>query len=380
VNDIGFDIRPLQTAHKFRGIGKYTAELYSALSAGREDLSLRLLSIAEGVNSQLDIDALNLTGEDVLTDHNRYRYILLDFYRTPSVVRRMDIDIMHYNMQVVPPWSPKPFVMTVHDCITAVYPNRAAFYKEKLLFKIQATAARRATAVITVSNSSRRDIVRYMDVRPEKVFVIYEACSPIYRSDAPLNELKARINLPDEYLLYVGASDYRKNLKGLIEIYGRYCERSTLPLPLVLTGSREYYENVRFTWPEGTHGGIVSGRVLFTGFLPEKLMPGLYGGARAFLFPSLYEGFGLPPLEAMACGTPVIAYDNSSVSEIVGRWGLLVPTGDTETFVNKLLRITSDNCLSKEMSHAGLERAKHFSWSKAAAETAEVYREVARCA
>jgi glycosyltransferase involved in cell wall biosynthesis len=219
-----------------------------------------------------------------------------------------------------------------------------------------------------------------MGVRPENVFVIYEACSPRYKPDAPLERLRAQIDLPDQYLLYVGASDYRKNLKGLIEIYGRYCERSPSPLPLVLTGNAEYYKKVRFAWPGGTRGGIVNGEVLFTGFLPEELMPGLYCGARVFLFPSLYEGFGLPALEAMACGAPVIAYDNSSISEIVGRWGVLVPTGDTETFVKELVRVASDGYLREELGEAGLERAKHFSWAKTAARTAEIYREVVRCA
>jgi glycosyltransferase involved in cell wall biosynthesis len=376
--DVGFDIRPLQTAHKFRGIGRYTAELYSALSEGGDEINLRLLGLADGPEPPYP-ETASFTGVKLPTDHSRYRSVLLDLVRTPGAVRAMDVAVMHYNMQVVPPRSPKPYVMTVHDCISVIFPARSVLRKETLTFNIQAAAARRAAAVITVSNSSRRDIVRYMGVSPGNVHVVYEACSPAYKPGVRRGGLKKRVELPDEYLLYVGAADYRKNLKGLVEIYGRYCERSRAPLPLVLTGSREYYKNVRFSWPEGTHGGIVEGGIVYAGFLPEELMPALYGGARAFLFPSLYEGFGLPPLEAMACGTPVIAYDNSSISEVVGRWGLLVPTGDAEAFVDRLILITNDDRLAEEIGSSGLERAGCFSWSKAAGETAEVYREAAGC-
>jgi len=377
--EVGFDIRPLQTAHRFRGIGRYTAELYSALSDGEDDINVRLLGLA-GPREPLLPGNANFTGVKLPADHNRYRSVLLDLIRTPRTVRLMDVAVMHYNMQVVPPRSPKPYVMTVHDCISAVFSGRSVLRKEKVFFNIQAAAARRAAAVITVSNSSARDLVRYMGVSPRNIRVIYEACSSRYRPGVRRDELNERVNLPDEYLLYVGATDYRKNLEGLVEIYGRYCERARAPLPLVLTGSPEYYRNARFKWPEGTHGGIVEGEIVFTGFLPEELMPPLYCGARAFLFPSLYEGFGLPPLEAMACGTPVVAYDNSSVSEIVGRWGSLVPTGDVGAFVTEVIRVASDDRLRNELSAAGLERAGHFSWSKAAGETSEVYREVARCA
>jgi len=377
--DVGFDIRPLQTAHRSRGIGRYTAELYSALSKRVDGVKLHLLGLADGPEPPFPKTA-SFTGVKLPTDHSRYRSVLLDLLRTPAAVRAMDVAVMHYNMQVVPPRSPRPYVMTVHDCISAVFPTRSVSRKEKLTFNIQAAAARRAAAVIAVSNSSRRDVVRYMGVSPGKVHVVYEACSPAYKPGVGRGESKKRVDLPDEYLLYVGATDYRKNLKGLVEIYGRYCERSGAPLPLVLTGSREYYKNIRFAWPEGTHGGVVEGEIVYTGFLPEELMPALYAGARVFLFPSLYEGFGLPPLEAMACGTPVIAYDNSSVSEIVGRWGMLVPTGDVEAFVDRLISITDDDRLADEMGASGLERAGRFSWSKAADETAEVYREAARCA
>lgn len=378
--EVGFDIRPLQTGHRYRGIGRYTAELYSALSAGRYGINLRLLGLSAELKPPLRTGGEDFTGVRTPIDHNRYRSLLLDVIRTPQAVRTMDAAAMHYNMQVVSPWSPRPFIMTVHDCIPAFFPTAGRFYKEKLCFKIQTAAARRAAAVITVSDSSRRDIVRYMGVSPKRVCVIYEACSSRYVPGVDRNELSGKIKLPDEYLLYVGAADYRKNLKGLIKIYGIYCERSKSPLPLVLTGNREYYKKARFTWPEGTHGGVVGGEVIFTGFLPEELMPALYGGARAFLFPSLYEGFGLPPLEAMACGTPVVAYDNSSVSEIVGRWGMLTATGDVSAFVGALIRLTTDGGLRDELGEAGLERAKHFSWRKAASETAEVYREVAGCA
>jgi glycosyltransferase involved in cell wall biosynthesis len=377
--EVGFDIRPLQTAHRSRGIGRYTAELYSALSERGGDINLHLLGLADGPERPSPENA-GFTGVKLPADHSRYRSVLLDLLRTPGAVRTMDVAVMHYNMQVVPPRSPRPYVMTVHDCISAVFPARSVLRREKLFFKVQAAAARRAAAVIAVSNSSRRDVVRYMGVSPGKVHVVYEACSPAYKPGVGRGELKKRVDLADEYLLYVGATDYRKNLKGLVEIYGRYCERSRAPLPLVLTGNREYYKNVRFAWPEGTHGGVVEGEIVYTGFLPEELMPALYAGARVFVFPSLYEGFGLPPLEAMACGTPVIAYDNSSVSEVVGRWGMLVPTGDAEAFVDRLILITDDDRSAEEFGASGLERAGRFSWSKAADETAEVYREAARCA
>lgn len=376
--NIGYDIRPLQTGHKYRGIGRYCGDLLKALR--RQDSGVAFSFLAFD-NIAEDADKPHIPNNNLITqknpgDHNRYRYIVQDLLGTAQLAESLKPDVFHYQMQVAPLRTRVPTVITVHDCIVRWLGRRGTIRKERLLFKLQARAARNADAIITVSRYSKNDIVRYMGIHPDKVYAIYNGISPAYKPVQDVSAVRERYDLPERYLLYTGAVDYRKNPCGLLRIYKKYVSEVNDPLPLVFVGKRDYFRAVEMYWRD-IGLGLKNARLLFTGFVDEIDLPKIYSAASVLVFPSLYEGFGLPLIEAMACGTPVIAYNNSSVTEIVGDYGILVTNGDEDEFVERLSELLRDERIYREYATKGLQRASRFSWDRAARETLSVYREVA---
>jgi glycosyltransferase involved in cell wall biosynthesis len=226
----------------------------------------------------------------------------------------------------------------------------------------------RLDTVITVSDSSRRDITRFMRVNPVRIHVIPGAVSPRWQppdADA-LRAARAAYSLPERYLLYVGNVEARKNLQRVIAAY------ATLPTdtpPLVIVGPHKWrYSAIVAAAAE------LGDRLIFTGYVDDAHLPAVYGGALLFLFPSLYEGFGLPVLEAMACGTPVITSTASSLPEVAGDAALLVDPTDTDAIAAAMVRLLADADLQHELRKKGLARAADFSWPQAARRTLTAYQ------
>jgi len=375
--NIGYDIRPLQTAHKYRGIGRYCGDLLKALR--RQDSGVAFSFLAFD-NIAGDPDKPHIPHKSLVTqtnpgDFNRYRNVARDLLGTAKLVASLNPDVFHYQMQVAPLRNRVPNVITVHDCIVRWLGRRGTTRKERLLFKLQARAARNADAVITESRHSKNDIVRYMGIYPDKIYMIHNGISPAYKPVQDVSVVRERYGLPERYLLYTGAADYRKNPLGLLRIYKKYASGVDDPLPLVFVGKRDYFRAVNSYWRE-IGMGLKKARLIYTGYVDDDDMPGVYSAAEILVFPSLYEGFGFPLIEAMACGTPVIAYDNSSVTEVVGDSGVLVENNEEGIFAGYLSDLLTDDSLYREYVEKGLRRAGFFNWDKAARETLGVYKKV----
>jgi glycosyltransferase involved in cell wall biosynthesis len=231
---------------------------------------------------------------------------------------------------------------------------------------------RRARAVIAISDFTRDEVVRLLHIPAERIHVTYPGVDGSFRPYPPdqVAAFRRQRGLPERYILYVGNLEPRKNLPRLVEAYAQL---SYLEIPLVLAGARGWGYAELFQRVEELD---LAGQVLFPGFVPPEELPLWYNGAIALVFPSIYEGFGLPPLEAMACGTPVLTSNASSLPEVVGEAGLQVPPNDVEALAAALQRLVQNAELRADLRQRGWERARHFTWERMAQETAALYQRV----
>jgi glycosyltransferase involved in cell wall biosynthesis len=269
-------------------------------------------------------------------------------------------------------------VITVHDLTTLLFPHlhvgaTTSLHDEKMRF-----VANHADEIIAVSECTRRDVIAHLGVSPERVHVVYEGAEQQYRplhDRALIRATACRYGVEEPgYILTVGTLEPRKNLVTLVEAYGALRRRQPAP-PLVLAGSKGWLHDGLFRRVKDLD---LERHVRFTGFVADADLPALMNGASLFVYPSLYEGFGLPPLEAMACGVPVITSDSSSLPEVVGSAGRLVPPHDVQELAESMAAVLNDPALQADMRRRGLAQAGRFSWERAAQETLKVYRQARR--
>ncbi|HEV8194161.1 MAG TPA: glycosyltransferase family 1 protein [Ktedonobacterales bacterium] len=271
-------------------------------------------------------------------------------------------------------------VVTVHDVIAMRLPGYRATPAAQGYSRLVARAAKHATAILTVSDYSKQDIIELLDVPAERVRVIREAPAPQYRRVTDPERLRAmreKYGLGPRYVLNVGGLDVRKNVRGLIAAFAAvYHSLRERDLQLVIAGNPDRL---------GTSALFPDWRALAATFsIPQQIvctpideedLPSLYAGASCFAFTSLYEGFGLPPLEAMACGAPVVCSDRTSLPEVVGSAGVLVDPEDADQLGAALLRVLSDQVYADDLRARGLARARQFTWEQVAAQTSALYAE-----
>jgi glycosyltransferase involved in cell wall biosynthesis len=260
--------------------------------------------------------------------------------------------------------------VTIHDLSFLFYPRSFRVVNRLYLRLLTRLSVQRAGRVLAVSASTRRDVIRYYGVPAEKVDVVYNGVDPAFEP-LPGDQVavfRARQGLPDRFILFVGTLEPRKNVARLIRAYAQL-PRSRPPL-LLVGGKGWFYEDI-FRLVEEMD---LSADVHFVGYVPAEDLPLWYNAADLFVYPSLYEGFGLPPLEAMACGTPVVASTSSSLPEVVGDAGLLVDPADTAGLAAALQAGVSDAGVRARLRQAGPERARQFSWQATARETVDSYR------
>jgi glycosyltransferase involved in cell wall biosynthesis len=292
-------------------------------------------------------------------------------------LRRRPVDLLHVQY-TAPPLAPCPVVSTVHDLsfehIPETFKRRS---RVQLRLTVRATA-RRAAHVIAPSEFTRRDLVETYGLDPARVTAIPLAASPRFRpvaDAAELGRVRRRYGIGGEYVLAVGSIQPRKNLARLVRAYSalrRARGRSNLP-QLVLVGKKGwlYDDTLDAIEQEGLAGSVV-----LTGYVSEGDLPALYAGALCFAYPSYFEGFGLPPLEAMSCGAPVLTGNLTSLPEVVGDAGLTVDPFDTGAIAGALARLIDDDALRADLRGRGLSRARRFDWRETARMTLEVYRRV----
>jgi glycosyltransferase involved in cell wall biosynthesis len=301
--------------------------------------------------------------------------VLFEQFALPRAAAMAGADLLHYPFFAAPLVATVPVVVTVHDLIPMILPAYRAGATVRLYTALVAAATRRAKLIVADSAASRDDIVRHLGVPAERVRVVLLAADERFRPcDDPgaLDALRARLALPERFILYLGGLDERKNVPRLVEAYA-LARRMGLDLPLVIAG-RLPAPSPLFPDVRGPVERLGLGdHVVFCGPGTEADTSPLYQAATAFVYPSTYEGFGLPPLEAMACGTPVVCSNNSSLPEVVGDAALTVDPTSVEALASALTAVGTDADLRESLRARGLARAATFSWERAARETEEAY-------
>lgn len=305
-------------------------------------------------------------------------YSIREQFSIPWSLLRMRPALFHEPHYVLPPLTRCPSVVTVHDCIHLRFPqylpNRAASTYARTQMS---SAVRRSDRVLTVSEASKRDILSFFDVPPEKVTVIYNAIDERFASPPPDDEIHRvaeRYQLHDTFALYVGNVKPHKNVERLIDALHVLRARGMDHLSLVVIGDElSKYASLR----RAVHRYNLHKFVRFLGYLPDETLAIVYRLASVFVFPSLYEGFGLPPLEAMACGTPVVTSNVSSLPEVVGDAALLVDPSDAACIADAVQRVLTEPDLRASLRERGLARAREFSWDRSVRQIRTIYHEVA---
>jgi len=296
----------------------------------------------------------------------------------PQAVRSRQVDLLHGLAYAVPLVSSCPMVVTIHDLTFYRFPKTLRPSRRLYLRAATRSAVRRAARVIAVSHQTKEELVHFLHVPPEKVDVIHNGVGEAFRPALPdeIARFRKDRGLPARFILFLGTLEPRKNIVSLLEAFARWRKESgpgagTEGVKLVVAGAKGWYFERIFALAEELG---LAGELLFPGFLPEEELPWWYRAAECFVYPSLYEGFGLPVLEAMACGTPVITSSVSSLPEVAGNAAITVDPGDAGALADAIGRVLGDTALRADMLQAGLLQAKRFSWDRAARETAAVYR------
>jgi glycosyltransferase involved in cell wall biosynthesis len=288
-------------------------------------------------------------------------------WRLPRALRADRVSVMHFPATVLPPFLPCPSVVTVYDLAFEFFPESYDPADLRMQLRGARKGIRRARSILAISQATADDIVRLYHRDPADITV-----TPLGAEERFLN-VKSQPpppGWPDSYILYVGRLTPRKNIESLLEAYAMARARGVSdPLMVVGGGVPDYVSSLRMK----ALGFNVIEDVVFAGYLPDALLPAVYANARALACLSLYEGFGLPVIEAMACGVPVVASSTSSFPEIVGDAGILVDPQDVSAQAEALVDICTDDARSRELSTKARERARLFSWNEVARSTLNAY-------
>lgn len=356
------------------GLGTYERMLATALPAAAADRAE--LVYFTGPDAELpDVGVRTVWSRLPLAARSiRIPYELLGL---PLAMRREHVEVFHFcdqSTSLVVPGAAS--VVTVHDVAMFLLPE--TFGQRRATYKRAATrrALRTASRVIAVSGTTRDQVVELFGVDPARVSVVHLGVDDRFRSvgaDA-VREARRQIGLPDAYLLYVGRLEPRKNLPTLLRAYGEARRRHGVTAPLVLAGASSWLSD---DLPAAASQAGVTEDVRMLGHVPDALLPGLVTGARALVYPSRYEGFGLPVLEAMAAGTPVLASTAPALVEVAGGAALLVDPDDVDGLADGVAAVTDDEDVRAQLVQAGRARAGQFTWHATAFATVDVYEQAA---
>lgn len=380
---IGIDARMVY--YTGAGIGQYIRRLVRGLARLSSSLEDEIVLLQSRRDEPLPIEGAPFSWRPLWTPgHNRFEQLTL-----PLELLLLRLDLLHSPDHIPPLRRPFPVVVTVHDLAFLRFPHFLTQAAARYYGQID-DAMKRTDYVIAVSEATKQDLIQLLGVNPNRIAVIHEAADPVFRivDDAPqLAQLRARYDLPGPFVLFVSTIEPRKNLPTLLRAFAQLRDLSVapgsagreadarLPLTLAVVGKTGWlYEDV-FQVAEELGLGE---RVRFLNRVPLDDLLLLYNSAAVFVQPSFYEGFGLPPLEAMSCGVPVIVSDAASLPEVVGEAGLKVPPHEVDMWVEALRLVLQDPERRAEMVRLGLAQAQRFSLDRMARETLAVYHKAAR--
>jgi glycosyltransferase involved in cell wall biosynthesis len=356
------------------GVGRYTSNLckYILETDGKNDYFLYSPGQMDIV-IRTDRTKIQFKKSGIALKNNTLR-ILWEQVTLPYYSMNGRLDLFHYtdhSLSILQ--RTHPAIITVHDIAYVRFPK--LLNKSRQIYKkyILNMSIKRANVIVADSYSTKRDIINYFRIKEEKIKVVYPGVERRFRPISNVKEYRLKNNLPSKIILNVGTLEPRKNIITLIKAFKKLRERGLRDYKLVIAGDKGWLYKQIF---DEIKSSDLQKEVLFLGIIGDEDLPMLYNCADMFVYPSLYEGFGFPPLEAMACGIPVITSNTSSLPEVIGDAGIMVNPTDVNSLCERMYNLLKDKELWHYMSNKGLERSKLFSWKETAKKILEIYDEI----
>ncbi|MPZ14452.1 MAG: glycosyltransferase [Chloroflexi bacterium] len=361
------------------GVGRFVRSLFSALlEVDQENEYIFVHAAPNAGRTAVPPSAPNAAVREL---RFRERFMTVLWHRLnlplPLDLATGRVDVFHAPDFALPPLRHGASVVTIHDLAFLTYPECADARLRAYLERVVPRSVARADYVVTVSENTRNDVICLLDVDPDRVIVVPGGVDPVFEpaSDEAVHEARSAHGLSEPYLLALGVIEPRKNYPRLIEAYSRFRSRTGLKHELVIAGARGWLSEETFR--QAARSAFPS-EIRFTGFVPDVHLPALYTGAEVLVYPSLYEGFGLPVLEAMACGTPVVCSNVAAFPEFAGDAALLVTPEDPEAIADAIERICLDTALRGTLRDRGIQRARAYQWRPSAERLLQVYQHAAK--
>jgi glycosyltransferase involved in cell wall biosynthesis len=361
------------------GSGQYMTHLLSALAQIDSQNEYVLLGPQPVETSQNAFPYHVQPLPDFAAKNRNVGKVVWEQFTGPGAAKKHGVDIFHVPYFAPPLFPRTSTVVTIHDVIPMRLPAYQPDTRVKTYMRLVARAAHNATQIITVSQHARQDIIDVLKLPAERIRVIYEAAGEEYQPVTDpeiLAQTRARYGLNKRYIFYLGGLDQRKNVPQLVRAFSHVHRLLGDPdLQLLIAGNPDRQKGPLFPDPRPVAADLgMTGQIIYR-FVEEEDKPALYSGASLFVFPSLYEGFGLDPLEAMSCGAPVVCSNRTSLPEVVGDAALMVDPDNTQELVEAMQRVLSDEALQTDLRARSLQRAAQFNWQKTAHQTLAVYEE-----
>ena len=362
------------------GSGQYTRQLVYHLNRLVSDMDITLVyPRSPGAAPPEDVPP-SVAVEEVPIRAGKLGKVLWEQVGFPRACGRLGVDVAHVPFWGSPLRSPAPVVVTIHDIITHIFPAYRRGPQMRLYNALVTASARGASHIITDSDASQEDIVAHLGMDPARMTTVYLAAGPDYSPESNMlldMAVLQKYDLPDFYILYFGGYARHKNVNTLLLAYTYVADALGDEYPLVLAGRKPEKSSGSFLdYDDYIRRLNIEDKVRWIGYVDEADKPVLYRHASTFVFPSLYEGFGLPPLEAMASGAPVVTTTTSSLPEVVGDGAFAVDPEDERGMAGAIIATIVQDDLAAQLKQRGLAQAKQFTWEKTVAETVAVYSQV----
>ncbi len=374
-NKKSFILDARTTTDHFPGIGRYVSNLGQAMAAQLAPDEQLLFLQNPGVTSGHWVLPKQANVHSIMLQPAISPFSLRQQWAIPKQLKQQHATVYHSPYYLMPYGVNVPTIVTIYDLIPQLFPETASL-QARLLFRMTTRLAlRSASHIIVISKATRRDLLAAYTIRPEKITAVPLAPDPHFQPqpEAKINAMRQKHSLPQKYVLYFGSNKLHKNLVRLLEAWKIIIDQMANPIQLIIAGAWDS----RYSQPLQKVAELgMENAVQFLGPIAEKDLPALYSGATLFVFPSLYEGFGLPVAEAMACGTAVACANSSSLPEIGGEAVHYFDPMDVREMVGVIGRYLENEPLRLELAQKGIKQAQKFSWQKAAESTLQIYRQL----